>query len=394
MNFQTTKFSQPLRVMMINPLIPASQLLITKMLSGVVFGRSQLVDLILLVYANEFEAANDLGQELIACAFPCYNSIRITSDLPNLADADIFCFMTSFINPNKFDFDEDPDLEKEKANEQFDNFYLITKIAANLGKPQPVKELDEAMDKDTGEKIEPRKPIIITDGLLVLDILMIVAKTLPQVMLFSTTPLSSIAKITLSDHLKVKCCDLNEAYIWAANDTVFHTEIGVPYVKSDEISEDKWCEWDGMSSDMLESLGLEHVNFNASWMKREFIEKMVAFSEANPYGCIFKASEMARTLNAIWLPRCIEDDARTSYTSIGVISDGSLGTVRETSHLRHEIKRINAAAIKHHQKLVPYCKKFLKENVIEKVFVSVCVDSENTSTYSSSRESSYNSGSD
>ncbi|CAH0673966.1 unnamed protein product [Spodoptera exigua] len=116
---------------------------------------------------------------------------------------------------------------------------------------------------------------------------------------------------------KVKCCDLNEAYIWAANDTVFHTEIGVPYVKSDEISEDKWCEWDGMSSDMLESLGLEHVNFNASWMKREFIEK-----------------------------------------------------------------------------LVPYCKKFLKDNVIEKVFVPVCIDSENTSTYSSSRESSYNSGSD
>lgn len=82
MNFQTNKVSLPVRVMVINPLIPASQLFITKILSGVIFGRSQLVDLILLVYANEIDAAHVLGQELIACAFPCYNNVIVTSDLP------------------------------------------------------------------------------------------------------------------------------------------------------------------------------------------------------------------------------------------------------------------------------------------------------------------------
>ncbi|CAH1635668.1 unnamed protein product [Spodoptera littoralis] len=417
MNFQTIKFSPPVRVMMINPLIPASQLLITKILSGVSFGRSQLVDLILLVYANEIDAANDLGQELIACAFPCYNSVSVTSDLPSLADADVFCFMTNFENPNKFDFKEDDDLDKEKANEQFDNFYLIIKIATNLAKAPTVKGPDEpAVDEDTGETIQPRKPIILADGLLVLDILMIVAKTLPQDMLFATTPLRSIAKITLSEFLKVKCCDLNQAYVWAANDTVFHAEIAVPFLKGDKISPEHWCEWNAMSPEMLESLGLEHINFNASWMKREFIEKMVAFSEANPYGCIFKAAEMSRTMNAVWLPRSIDNNARTSSTSIGVISDGSLGTVKglpyvlpliitendwsidfkyeESSHLRHEIKRINTAAVEHHQKLVPYCKKFLQENVIDKAFIPVLVDSETATVYSSVEEGSYNSGSD
>lgn len=113
--------------------------------------------------------------------------------------------MTHFVNPNKFDFKEDKDLDKDKANQQFDNFYLIIKIATSLGKPPTDKgPVKPAVDEDTGETIQPRKPIILTDGILTLDILMIVANTLPQdVMLFSTTPLRSIAKITLSEFLKV-----------------------------------------------------------------------------------------------------------------------------------------------------------------------------------------------
>ncbi|KAF9824076.1 hypothetical protein SFRURICE_020342 [Spodoptera frugiperda] len=326
--------------------------------------------------------------------------------------------MTHFVNPNKFDFKEDKDLDKDKANQQFDNFYLIIKIATSLGKPPTDKgPVKPAVDEDTGETIQPRKPIILTDGILTLDILMIVANTLPQdVMLFSTTPLRSIAKITLSEFLKVRCCDLNQAYVWAANDTVFHAEIVEPFLIEDKVVQSHWCDWNAMSPEMLETLGLEHINFNASWMKREFIEKMVAFSKANPYGSIFKAAELSRTLNAIWQPRCIDDNVSTSYTSVGVISDGSLGTIKglpyvlplaitendwsvdckfaESSHLRHEIKRINKAVMEHHQKLVPYCKKFLQENVIDKAFIPALVDSETTSVFSSVDEGSYNSGSD
>ncbi|XP_050563108.1 uncharacterized protein LOC118269991 [Spodoptera frugiperda] len=528
MNFQTNKVSLPVRVMVINPLIPASQLFITKILSGVIFGRSQLVDLILLVYANEIDAAHVLGQELIACAFPCYNSVIVTSDLPTLADADVFCFMTHFVNPNKFDFKEDKDLDKDKANQQFDNFYLIIKIATSLGKPPTDKgPVKPAVDEDTGETIQPRKPIILTDGILTLDILMIVANTLPQdVMLFSTTPLRSIAKITLSEFLKVRCCDLNQAYVWAANDTVFHAEIVEPFLIEDKVVQSHWCDWNAMSPEMLETLGLEHINFNASWMKREFIEKMVTFSKANPYGSIFKAAELSRTLNAIWQPRCIDDNVSTSYTSVGVISDGSLGTIKgkirggsipvelqvmaairywgrheiqedcaeihgmsqqtlsrtakrvaialaskssiyikmpsnlreETETIRkfeaiylkicdivchwrgstHDARIWRESSIKRRfeerefkgkligdggypctpylltpvlrprneaerrynyshirtRNLVPYCKKFLQENVIDKAFIPALVDSETTSVFSSVDEGSYNSGSD
>lgn len=82
MNFQTTKSLTPLRVMLINPLLPASQLLISKLLSGTVFGKHQFIDLILLVYANETKQAEVLAQEYIGCAFPCFNTVRITSDVP------------------------------------------------------------------------------------------------------------------------------------------------------------------------------------------------------------------------------------------------------------------------------------------------------------------------
>ena len=82
MNFQLTKSLPPIRVMMINPLFPATQLTITKILSGAVFGKTQFIDLILLVYANELDKTRALAQEFTSCAFPCLNSIRVTSDLP------------------------------------------------------------------------------------------------------------------------------------------------------------------------------------------------------------------------------------------------------------------------------------------------------------------------
>lgn len=82
MNLQYTKVGKPIRVMVVNPLLPTSQLLITKLLSGIIFGMNDFIDLILLVYSNEMRIANEYVQELTSCGFPCFNTIKATSDLP------------------------------------------------------------------------------------------------------------------------------------------------------------------------------------------------------------------------------------------------------------------------------------------------------------------------
>lgn len=82
MNFQIAPVLPPLKVLVINPLSPAAQLTIVKIMSGSVFGSNQLIDLILLVYYNEKASAEDYKMELKCCAFPCMNSIEVSSDLP------------------------------------------------------------------------------------------------------------------------------------------------------------------------------------------------------------------------------------------------------------------------------------------------------------------------
>lgn len=73
----------------------------------------------------------------------------------------------------------------------------------------------------------------------------------------------------------MKSSELNIAYVWAANDTVFHTEIGVPYLKDDiVVCTDKRCDWNAISKEMLKKLNMEHIQFNASWMKKDFIKKV------------------------------------------------------------------------------------------------------------------------
>jgi hypothetical protein len=93
MNFQTKPILIPLKVLIVNPLTPAGQMTVVKILSSKVFGVDQLIDLILLVYYNEKPAAELLRLELIGCAFPCYNKIIVSSDLPRLV-AFIFCKCT------------------------------------------------------------------------------------------------------------------------------------------------------------------------------------------------------------------------------------------------------------------------------------------------------------
>lgn len=63
-------------------------------------------------------------------------------------------------------------------------------------------------------------------------------------------------------------------YVWAANDIVFHTEIGIPYINDDIVDTSSGCDWDAVSREMLEKLNMEHNQFNASWIKKEFIKKV------------------------------------------------------------------------------------------------------------------------
>ncbi|CAH0583042.1 unnamed protein product [Chrysodeixis includens] len=392
MNLQYTKVGQPIRVLVVNPLLPASQLLITKLLSGIIFGMNDFIDLILLVYLNEMKFANEYVQDLTSCAFPCFNTIRATSDLPSIRDADVFCIMTNFVNPNKFDFYQDSD-------EQFDSLYLALKIAFALGKPLVGEALVESKKKTINKN---NHPIIVCDGFIIMDVLNSFCENIPSKVFYCATPLRSIAKTILSDYLKVECRDINDAYVWAVNDVDFHVEIATPYLIYDNVRTGDACDWDGMGKEVMEKLKLDHVRFNASFMKREFIEKVALTSKENPYGCIYRAAEVSKTIRYIWQSRSDRDEEEV-FTSLGVISDGSLGTPKglpyvlpliirdqqwtvnkryeESSHLRNEIKRINQIAKDHHFQLYQYCKKFVDENITKHAFLPDTQDSESEDSF-------------
>lgn len=82
MNFQTDVVLSPLKVLVVNPLTPSGQMIICKILSGFVFGENQLIDLVLLVYSNEKPVGERFKVDLIQCAYSCYNTITVSSDLP------------------------------------------------------------------------------------------------------------------------------------------------------------------------------------------------------------------------------------------------------------------------------------------------------------------------
>ncbi|KAJ0177786.1 hypothetical protein K1T71_006659 [Dendrolimus kikuchii] len=386
MNFQYIETLSPIKVLVVNPLSPAARLTIVKILSGSVFGSNQLIDLILLVYFNERTSADIFRRELYGCAFSCSNTIEISSDLPNISDADVFCFITNFANPNYIDFD---DID---SNDHFDTMYLIIKIANNFSRPVPEPQLDKAiaLNKDKAKiQDKPKRPIFVADGLVAIDILHSLSKNLPFDVFFCPTPITTLAKSVLADYLKVKSYMINDVLAWAANDEVFHLEIEKPLIIKDKIGDVGKCYWDMISKDELKSFNMDHTQFNASWLKKDLIEKVVAVSKKNPYGSIFKASKVARALKVVWTTR--SKDGIKLNASLGIISNGSLDTIKgcpyvlplvfcgeswsvntrfeENYHLRGEIKRINKSVIKHHEKLIPYCKKFLEENVLKQAFV-------------------------
>ncbi|XP_023934850.2 uncharacterized protein LOC112043598 [Bicyclus anynana] len=377
MNFQCRPVLKPIKVFVINPLAPASQLLITKIMSGVVFGNEQLIDLCLIVCASEIKTANAFRLEIESCAYSCTNSTMVTSDLPksDACEGDVFCFMTNFRNPNRFDFSE------EEYKQNFETIYLIIKFATTFKFVKSDYVNNNDGKKTVGEK--KRNPIFIADGLVALDILKTMAVDMPPDVLFCPTPITAIAKAVLADYLNVQCNMINELFVWAANDEVFHVEVVKPLVVHGDTDNNSRNQSEMSRKDFLESRSLDSTQFSDSWMKKEFIEKVATSASKNPYGCIYKAAEFGKTLRDIWVTRTRDDGAKV-YANIGVISDGSLGTIKgypyvlpiifdkgiwsvnssfvEDTHLKQELKRINKTAKNHHQQLITYCKKFLQDN--------------------------------
>lgn len=120
----------------------------------------------------------------------------------SVADGDVFCFITNFPNPNKFDF------EIALSEEIFDTLYLITKLANNFIWPEQEKaESEGKIEEWKKEKteIKKRKPIFVADGLVAIDILNSLSKNIPSDVFFCSTPLTTIGKSILAEYLSVSC---------------------------------------------------------------------------------------------------------------------------------------------------------------------------------------------
>ncbi|XP_038221401.1 uncharacterized protein LOC119839248 [Zerene cesonia] len=400
MNFQSSPVFDPIRVLIFNGLSPTSKLIIAKIMSGFVFGPCQLIDLSIVVYSNEIDKAEMLKTEIESCAFPCVNSVKVSSDLPSISDGDVFCFITNFSNPNMFDF------ENNETDECFDTLYLLTKLANNFSWNEKDRAESEEKTgnylpgklKQSPNKIQKRKPIFVADGLIAIDILYSLSKNMPSDAFFCFNSLTAIGKSVLGEYLNVQCKTINEILVWAANDEVFHIEVEKPLLIHDEVGETSLCDSGMIGKDFLESLNLDPTQFNATWMKKDFIDKVASIAQKNPYGSIYKAAEFAKTLRDIWKTRDPKNGMKTHSCNMGVISDGSLGTEKglpyilpvnfndekwnvskihfqDNAHLKQELKRINSAAKKHHKKLITHCKKFLEENVINQAFIPSDIDS-------------------
>ncbi|KPI99922.1 Putative malate dehydrogenase 1B [Papilio xuthus] len=327
-------------------------------MSGLVFGDNVFIDLQLLVYSDKVAPAETLKCELEKCAFSNTNSIQVITNLPRPKDADVFCVMSDFENPNYFDIDG---MENET---QFDTMYLLIKFANHL-----VWNDDDEVNSQKNKT----KPIFVTDGLLAMNILFSLSKNLPKDLFFCLSPIEVIAKSVLGDHLNVRFNQINEVRVWAANDRVFHVEVEKPIIITDSVGDgsNTQCDRKIISKATLQSSKLDYTQFNSTWMRKEFIEKVASYAARNPYGCIYKAAEFAKSLKQIW-------KARTGGTKVcsnmGVISDGSIGTAKgypyvlpiifngntwevnksyeDNSYLKQEMKRINKAAEEEHQKVL------------------------------------------
>ncbi|RVE47574.1 hypothetical protein evm_007772 [Chilo suppressalis] len=325
----------------------------------------------------------------------------------SVSDADVFCFISNFSELTKID------VEKIGSDDQqFDALYLLIKVANNFSGlifEEVSDDIKLTLKKkpNVNEK-EVRKPIIMADGLAALDIVMSMSKNMSSDVFFCPTGIPDVTKSILAEYLKVDCNEINDVLIWAANDEDLHVEVEKPIIIHDKNNNTADCAWTMISEDLLRSIDYDHTQFNSSWMKKEFIQKVAAVTSKNPYGCIYKASVFCNALKSIWDSRKSET-GKLTYCNLGVISDGSLGTFRgypyvlplvlsrdkwsvnkkfeEDVHVQNEIKRINKIVKKQHELLLPYCKRFLQENVINQAFIPPSESNSNYSVGSSSKSS-------
>lgn len=109
--------------------------------------------------------------------------------------------MSKFSNPNRIN------IQRANNQELFDCLYLIIKVASNLIGPIPAESPDVkvvSIKKKKETKKKPMKPLIITDGLATLDILMSISKDLPSDIFFCPTYITDASKSILGEYLKVE----------------------------------------------------------------------------------------------------------------------------------------------------------------------------------------------
>lgn len=82
MNFEYEELCVPLRVIMVNPLLPEAQMFAMKVFTGLVFGIDQLINMTLLIYSSEVNEGLHWVRQVESTSSCCFNSIRITTDLP------------------------------------------------------------------------------------------------------------------------------------------------------------------------------------------------------------------------------------------------------------------------------------------------------------------------
>jgi hypothetical protein len=111
--------------------------------------------------------------------------------------------MSNFANPNQIDF------KNVDTDEQFDAFYLIIKVANNLIGLQPKENTNEeqVVIKKKIKVVKPdvkvRKPLIMADGLVTMDILKTLSKNISSDVFFCPSVIPDVAKSVLAEHLKV-----------------------------------------------------------------------------------------------------------------------------------------------------------------------------------------------
>lgn len=72
---------------------------------------------------------------------------------------------------------------------------------------------------------------------------------------------------------KVKSNTLNNIYVWAANDKVFHIEVDKPIIVEDE-ADNAHCTRDLSGKNILKKFNNDSTQFSTSWMKKDFLEKV------------------------------------------------------------------------------------------------------------------------